>query len=214
LRHRDYLLLSSPLGDERKIARFETSRKRILPGATMLDTSGRNRKWAKEYRRAASLLGSPNLEDSQLPAGEEIVEDSHVLDERPKLFLSRGAILKFTETSTKSGESGAQKEDSQCRNDPNERRYQDQKTFRPVSVLEVHGRHPPPEWIPLQEVQEARVEEKRHREAAGFLNPGWFRRYRPLQDEPHRNRSSEQRRPRRHTALLSTTLTRSGGSAK
>ena len=30
LRHRDYLLLSSPLGDERKIARFENSRKRML----------------------------------------------------------------------------------------------------------------------------------------------------------------------------------------
>jgi hypothetical protein len=62
----------------------------------MLDTKERIVKWAGKYRRAASLLSSPNLEDSQLPAGEEIVEDSNVLDERPKLFLSRGAILKFT----------------------------------------------------------------------------------------------------------------------
>jgi hypothetical protein len=45
-------------------------------------------------RRAS--FGLPNLEDPQLPAGEEIVEDSNVLDERPKLFLSRGAILKLT----------------------------------------------------------------------------------------------------------------------
>jgi hypothetical protein len=134
----------------------------------MLDTKGKNRKGRENTAGRRASFGSPNLEDPQLPAGEEIVEDSNVLDERPKLFLSRGAILKFTGTSIKSGESGAQKEDSQCRNDPNERRYQDQKTFRLVSVLEVHGRHPPPEWIPFQEVQEAGVEEKRHREAAGF----------------------------------------------
>jgi hypothetical protein len=101
---------------------------------------------------AASLLRSPNLEKPQLPAGEEIVEDSHVLDERPKLFLSRGTILKPTGTRTERWETGTPKQDSHCHNEPKEGRYQDQKTFRLVTELEVHGRHPLPEWIPFQEV--------------------------------------------------------------
>ncbi len=88
-----------------------------------------------------------------------------------------------------------------------------QKTCRLDGVFPLLRLLVPLEMESILEV-DAGVEEKRHREAAGFLNPGWFRRYRPLQDEPHRNRSSEQRRPRRHSALLSTTLTRSGGSAK
>ena len=68
----------------------------------------------------------------------------------PSLFSSRAGILKPSGTCV--GDPGTSEKDSQRRNDPEEGQDQDQKTFRPVSVLEVHGRHPPPEWIPFQEV--------------------------------------------------------------
>ena len=45
LRHRDYLLLSSPLGDGRKITRFENSRKRMLLLAS-------RRMWGEDGKRA------------------------------------------------------------------------------------------------------------------------------------------------------------------
>ena len=61
---------------------------------------------------AAVLLGScrdtaPTLEGRSLLAGEEVVENRDVLDERPKLPLSRGAILKTIETGMKRCESRA-----------------------------------------------------------------------------------------------------------
>ena len=74
----------------------------------------------------AVLLGScrdtaPTLEDRSLLAGEEVVEDRDVLDERPKLLLSRGAVLKTIEAGMKRCESGAAKQGSQCCNEPNQR---------------------------------------------------------------------------------------------
>src|SRR5580658_6354567 len=147
------------------------------------------------------------LESQSLLAGEEVVEDSHVLDERPKLLLSWGAVPKTIEAGMKRCESGAAKQGSQGCNEPNQRRQEDEKTFDPISVVEVH-RQQFPEWIPFQKVQEAGVSEKCGRDAAGSLNPGWFLPCRPPQHEPHRKRNSEEYRPRRHTTLLSTTLPR------
>jgi len=62
-----------------------------------------------------------NLESQSLLAGEEVVEDSHVLDERPKLLLLRGVVLKTIEAGMTRCESGAAKQGSQCCNEPNQR---------------------------------------------------------------------------------------------
>jgi hypothetical protein len=106
----------------------------------------------------------------------------------------------------KGGKAGTPKQDSQCRNEPNERRQQDEKTFQLISVIEVH-RKQFPEWIPFQEVQETGVEAKRYRDVASFLDPGGSLRCRPSQEEPNRKRGTEERGPGRHTNLLGTTLT-------
>ena len=100
------------------------------------------------YRRS-----SLNLDSVSLLAHEKI-EKSEVCQRKasPRIFLRRYVIFKPTENAKESRETGTQKEDSQCRNDPNERRYQDQKTFRLVAALEAHRQHPLPEWIPFQEV--------------------------------------------------------------
>src|ERR1700685_3608630 len=96
------------------------------------------------YRRS-----SPNLDSVSLLAHEKI-EESQVRQRKasPTIFLSRHVIFKPTE----SRDTGTQKRDSQCGNDPNERRYQDQKAFRLVPALKAHRQHPLPEWIPFQEV--------------------------------------------------------------
>ena len=58
----------------------------------------------------------------ELLAREKVVVDRDLLDERPKLFLSRYVILTFAGIGIKGGESGTQKQCSQGRNKPNERR--------------------------------------------------------------------------------------------
>jgi hypothetical protein len=110
----------------------------------------------------------------ELLAREKVVVYRHLFDERPKLFLSRYVIVTFAGIGIKGGESGTQKQCSQRRKKPNERRQKDEKAFQLVSVLDVHGQQLP-KWIPFQEVQEAGVEEKRYRDPADSSNPGWFR---------------------------------------
>ena len=60
-------------------------------------------------------------ENRNLLAGEEVVEDSDVLDDRPKLLPSRGVVLKTIEAGMTRCESGAAKQGSQCCNEPNQR---------------------------------------------------------------------------------------------
>jgi hypothetical protein len=60
-------------------------------------------------------------------------------------------ILTFAGIGIKGGESGTQKQCSQGRNKPNERRQKDEKAFHLIPVLDVHGQQLP-EWIPFQEV--------------------------------------------------------------
>ena len=66
--------------------------------------------------------GEHYLRTVELLAREKVVVYRHLLDERPKLFLARYVVLTFAGIGIMGWKSGTQKQCSQGRNKPNERR--------------------------------------------------------------------------------------------
>src|SRR6202049_3949220 len=149
-----------------------------------------------------------NLDNRRLLAREEI-EESQVRQRKasPSLFLSGGAMHCPIGTGRESGESRTPKQDSQCRNEPNERRHEDQEALGLISVLKTRRQHPFPEWVPFQQIQDPAVCEEDYGNAAYFLDEERRLSCRPLEEKPNRERRGEEERPRRHTALLGINLT-------
>src|SRR5579859_7153368 len=73
----------------------------------------------------AIVIATLNLDNQRLLAREEI-EESQVRQRKatPSLFLSGGEMHRPIGTGRESGESRTPKQDSQCRDEPNERRHE------------------------------------------------------------------------------------------
>ena len=134
---------------------------------------------SRELNRLPELWTPPELLAAE--EIEEVVEDGDVLQRKAGAirFLACDQTLWSNGACAEPAESETTKSDAKCRNKPNDRRYEDQKAFGRVSILESKW-HPRLQWIPLQEIQEPAVSEEHNGNAAEVLDEGTRLGCRPL----------------------------------